>query len=145
LVQCFFINRIDKDVAITFEDAQEYLSGQNIELPDMILRAIVAKVNKLDACFMTDPAYSDEDIILLSAYLVALLSVMSADARIRSQTAPSGAAQSFQLSDISERYKSYTGLINTMDPKGCTAGIIPPNPAGGNCALFISPGACGCE
>ena len=133
-------------MAITFEDAQEYLASQNIELPDIILRAIVGKVNRLDECFNSDPAYPEDDIVLLSAYLVALLSVMSADARIRSQTAPSGASQSFALSDIDERYKSYVNMISTMDPKGCAAGIIPANPAGSNCALFISPGVgCGCE
>lgn len=129
-------------MAITFEEAQEYLSGQNIELPDIILRAIVAKVNRLDACFLGDPAYPEEDIILLSAYLVSLLSLLSADARIRSQTAPSGASQSFQLSAIDERYKSYVGMIGNLDPKGCAASVIPPNPAGSNCALFISPGVC---
>lgn len=133
-------------MAISVEDAREYLATQNIELPTIILNAIVAKVNRLDECFNSDPAYPEEDIVLLSAYLVALLGVMSADARIRSQQAPSGASQSFALSDIDERYKSYVGMIRDMDPKGCTAGIIPPNPAGSSCALFISPGAgCPCE
>lgn len=129
-------------MVITFEDAQEYLSSMGVEIPAIILRAIVAKINKLEPCFLGGE-YSEEDIALLGAYLVGLLGLMSGqDGRIRSQSAASGASQSFFFADINERYKSYTSLIYGLDPNGCAASIIPPNPAGASCALFISPGVC---
>lgn len=126
-------------MVITFEDAQEYLSGQGINLPAILLRAIVARINRLEPCFIGG-GYLEEDIALLGMYLVGLLGLVSADGRIRSQSAPSGASQSFFFADMDERYRSYLGQIGGLDPDGCAGSIIPPNPTGSSCALFISPG-----
>lgn len=128
-------------MVITFEDAQEYLSGQGIQLPAILLRAIVARINALEPCF-AGGLYDEYTITMLGMYLVGLLGLVSADGRIRSQSAPSGASQSFFFASMDERYKSYLGQILGLDPNGCSASIIPPNPAGSNCALFISPGVC---
>lgn len=124
---------------ITLEDAQEYLSSQGIEIPAVMLRAIVARINALEPCFI-GAGYDEGTQLLIGLYLVGLLGLVSADGRIRSQSAPSGASQSFFFASMDERYRSYAGQIYGLDPSGCSASLIPPNPNASNCALFISPG-----
>lgn len=129
-------------MAITFEDALEYLESQRIELPDMMLRAIVGRVNSITDC-MDEQGYDEYTQTMILAYLVGLLGLMSSDGKIRSQSAPSGASQSFQFGTVSERYNGFVNQIRALDPHGCADALIPTDPSKPvHCALFVSPGVC---
>ncbi|MFV0411147.1 MAG: hypothetical protein ACK5LJ_16040 [Paracoccus sp. (in: a-proteobacteria)] len=112
---------------LTLNDAKEYLSALGIELPDSVLQLLVDSVNTIDDCLTTN--YSTATAQLIRLYLVALLATANGARMISSQTAPSGAARSFTYRSLSDAWRGLSGLLRTLDTKGCTDGMVPPNPS----------------
>lgn len=130
---------------VTIEEIKEYLSGQMIEIPDGMLRRLMAKIDKFSECFEKN-GYDENDIYFIYLYLIAMLGLFGADGRIRSQGAPNGASRSFQFGTLGERWKALRSMLLTVDPAGCISSLIPPDPDKKvNCALFVSPGPSACR
>lgn len=124
---------------IEFNDLKKELKAQQLNISDFLILAIMELVEGVEAC-MDSHGYSDAKKLMITLYLCQLHALMSADARITSQTAPSGASRSMKVLGVGERYKMILAQINLLDPFGCTAGVIPANPEAQPAGLWVSPG-----
>lgn len=111
---------------MTPEQANEVLSKYGINLPDFMLGGLLEQVSTIDDCLAAH--YSDPVALLIKGYLLSLMGLGFGDKYVSSQTAPSGASQSFRYQDIGSRYKALLGLLDSLDKHGCAIGLIPPNP-----------------
>lgn len=128
-------------MAITVEEAQEYLDSAQIVLPEIIVKLLVDRANSIEQC-LVGAGHDAGTVTLILLTIMKLMASLNADAKIASQTSPSGAARSFRYAELGQVWKSLTGFLRQMDTTGCAAGLIPPNPDGTRCALFVSPGPC---
>ena len=125
---------------ITLEQAIEFLEGKGISLPEFMLVALLEISSGITEC-MDEHNYSDAAKTVILLNLLGLMALGDSDGRISSQSAPSGASQSFKYESISTRYKAMLGMVNMFDKDGCAAALIPPNPEGSGAGLWISPGS----
>ncbi len=128
---------------VTKEKAKEYLESQGITLPDFVLDALVEQVNSIQDCL--DANYPASTALLIQLYLLGLMGLGQGDKYISSQTAPSGASRSFRYQSFSDRWKGALNLLRGLDKKGCTTGLIPPDPTNKAFAgVWIGKGGCMC-
>jgi hypothetical protein len=121
---------------MTTTDAAAYLSQLGLSLPAPILAALVAKVESLDTCLAQ---YSDSDAALIRYYLIGLLAISSGGRRVTSQSAPSGASQSYSYGSLSEQMRQLKAALALLDTEGCTADLIPSEP-GPQAAMYVVTG-----
>lgn len=124
---------------IEFNDLKKELKAQQLNISDFLILAIMELVEGVEAC-MDSHGYSDAKKLMLTLYLCQLHALMSSDARITSQTAPSGASRSMKVLDVGARYKMLVSQINLLDPFGCTGALIPADPDASPAGLWVSPG-----
>lgn len=126
---------------LTLQAAQEYLQAIGVSLPDSIVTLLVGQVNSVDDCLTEHYPPATADLIRL--YLLGLLGTANGDRYVSSQTAPSGASQSFRFKTLGDRWRSLWGLLKQLDTHGCTDGLIPPDPTEGNHAgIWTAKGGC---
>jgi|SRR5690606_30135190 len=123
---------------LTLEQAQEYLVSVGVNLPEFLLSAIVDQVNTIELCLSDN--YPDSTALLIQLYLLGLMGLSQGDRYVSSQTAPSGASQSFRYQTVGHRYNGLLGLLRGLDTHGCATGLIPPNPEGtkAHAALWVT-------
>lgn len=126
-------------MALTIEEADQYLRSMNVVLPSVMLRLLFGRLSSLELC-MNGAGYDQDTQDLIKLYVISMLGALSVDGQISSQSAPSGASRSFRYGALSDRYKSILNQLRILDPSGCSTGLLPSNPVEANCALFISPG-----
>ena len=128
---------------ITVEQAREYLDSVGVTLPDFMLTALVDQVNDIEAC-LVGAGYPVGTALLIQMYLIGLMGLSQGDKYISSQSAPSGASQSFRYQSVGNRYNGLLGLLRALDKTGCTDGLIPPNPEGNkyHAGLWIAGSRC---
>lgn len=124
-------------VTITLEQAQEYLNEQGINLPDSFVTALITITSKADDCL--DAHYTDDEQLIIRLTLLGILGSVQQTKYISSQTAPSGASQSFRLSSLLDSYRGLKSLLSILDPYGCTSGLVPAEP-GASAGLWVSTG-----
>ena len=112
---------------ITVAQASEYLTSVGVDLPDFLLAALVEQVNTVEPC-LVGAGHSPGVILLIQSYLLGLIGLSQGDRYVSSQTALSGASQSFRFQSVADRYRGLYGLLRNLDRTGCTTGLIPPNP-----------------
>lgn len=122
-------------VALTIEQAQEYLAELGLTLPSFVLSALVNKSNGIDAC-LDGSGYSDDDALLIKVYLVGLFAITNGARRIKSQSAPSGASRSFDYG-VSQ-FREIRSALNAIDKFGCATSLQPLEP-GYEAGLWVSP------
>lgn len=123
---------------MTTAEAAAYLDQLGLSLPQPILAALVAKVESIDAC-MTEKGYSTTDQDLIRYYLIGLLSISSGGRRVKSQSAPSGASQSYSYGTLSEQMRQLKAALALLDTEDCTADLIPAEP-GPTAAMYVVSG-----
>jgi hypothetical protein len=121
---------------MTTTEAAAYLDQLGLSLPAPILAALVAKVESLDTCLAQ---YSDSDAALIRYYLIGLLAISSGGRRVTSQSAPSGASQSYSYGTLSEQMRQLKAALTLIDTNGCTADLIPSEP-GPQAAMYVVTG-----
>lgn len=124
---------------ITFEELKKELKAQQINISDFLIESILELASSAEAC-MESHGYSDAKKLMITLYLCQIHALMSSDARITSQTAPSGASRSMKVLGVGERFKMLLGQIRLLDPFGCTTDLIPANPEASPAGLWVSPG-----
>jgi len=126
---------------ITQEQAREYLDSVGLTLPGFLLTALVEHVNSISSCLSEN--YPPGTALLIQSYLLGILGLAQGDKYVSSQTAPSGASQSFRYLGMKERWSSQLRLLRSLDKFGCTDGLIPDNPfASSYGGLWTAKGGC---
>lgn len=105
---------------ITAEQIKAFLNQMGLSIPDFLLNALIAQANAIDEC-MDGAGYDESTQLIIKTYAIALMANSAGARRVKSQSAPSGASQSYEygvssLSDLSN-------LLSTLDPNGCTSGL----------------------
>lgn len=111
---------------ITPDEAKEYLDTVGVTLPDFLLAALVEQVNTIDDCLSAN--YSNSTALLIQCCLIGLMGLGQGDRYISSQSAPSGASQSFRYQSFNDRWAGLLSLLRGLDKHGCTTDLIPPDP-----------------
>lgn len=111
---------------ITTAQAQQYLAGVGITIPDFMLEALIEQANSVNECL--ELHYTPAVATLVQAYLLALFALGQGDKYISSQTAPSGASRSFRYGNFADRWKASVSLLTKTDPFGCTSHLVPADP-----------------
>jgi hypothetical protein len=111
---------------MTLEQAKEYLASVGVTLPDFLLQAFLDTVNSINECLEAN--YPPATQLLIQMYLLGLMGLGAGDQYISSQTAPSGASRSFRYQSLGDRWRSLTNMLRMYDTKGCTDGLVPPDP-----------------
>lgn len=123
----------------TLDELKQYLTSIGVPLPpDFILQAWLDLVSVIQPC-LDGAGYPASTQLLIYLYTLGLMGYVNADKQISSQTAPSGASQSFRWGNFADRYRSLRALLDTLDTSGCTASVIPPEP-GASAGLWVSTG-----
>lgn len=129
---------------LTLDQAREYLASVGITLPDFLLQILVDHANSIDACLIA-AGYSDATALLIKLYTIGLLGLTQGDRYISSQTAPSGASQSFRYQTLADRWNGSWNLLRALDKSGCATGLIPANPTNtAHGGLWVAKGGCFC-
>ena len=126
---------------LTLEQAQAYLVSVGIVMPDAVVQLFVNRANTIQPCL--DEHYDADTATLILLYLMGLIGTVAGDRYVTSQSAPSGASQSYRYGTLTERYKAALNLLQLLDPYGCTDGLIPALP-GANAGMWLGKGGCEC-
>ena len=127
---------------IPLEQAQEYLVSVGIVAPDFIVQLWVDRVNTIEPCL--NEHYDPATALLIQMYLIGLMGVLGNGGKyITSQTAPSGASQSYKYGALQDNYRSALSLLNSFDPYGCAGPLVPAEP-GARAGMWLGKGGCDC-
>lgn len=127
---------------LTTEQAKQYLDSVGVSLPDFMLSALVGQVSSIEACLTEH--YTPGIATLIQCYLIGLMGLAQGDRYISSQSAPSGASQSFRYQSFADRWSGLLSLLRGLDKHGCATGLIPPDPTKKSYAgMWVSTGGCG--
>lgn len=128
-------------MTITLEQAQEILATIGVDAPEFEVIAWVAIVNSIQECL--DKHYPPEVAMALLAALLRLYGVSAGGGMyVSSQTAPSGASQSFRFESPSVRYTQLRGMLTLLDKHGCAHGLIPESPDAVSAFIMVGKGGC---
>lgn len=126
----------------TLEQLKSYYASIKVPLPpDFILQAWLDTVASIQPC-MDGAGYPESTQLMIYIYLLGLFGIAGADGQISSQTAPSGASQSFHYKADGTQFANIRSLLRGLDKSGCTDSLVPS--IGNQAALFVSKG-CGCQ
>lgn len=124
---------------ITIEQLVEYLTSIGVNVPpSFVLQAWIDTVAAIQPC-LDGAGYPESTQMLIYLYALGLFGYVNMDRMISSQTAPSGASQSFRWGSFTDRYRSLRALLDTLDTSGCTSSVIPAEP-GASAGLWVSTG-----
>lgn len=126
----------------TLEQLKEFLTSMGVPLPpDFVLEALLEVDPGVQECLAAH-GLSPAKILLVNLYVLGLQAIPGSTKFISSQSAPSGASQSFRYTSEADAFKNVRALLRNIDKWGCTDGLIPS--VGNQAALFVSKG-CGCQ
>lgn len=119
---------------------KQYLNSIGVPVPpDFILEAWLAEMASIEAC-LVGAEYTDSQKLLIYTYLLGLFAITNGDKYVSSQSAPSGASQSFRYKSDRDKYNGVLAMLRKVDKSGCTADLVPP--FGNSAAFFVVTGGC---
>lgn len=122
----------------SLQEIKDFLTAQGTPLPpDFILIAIMEEAATVEACLI-GAGYGPAKIMLIMTYLIALMSIPGSSKYISSQTAPSGASQSFRYTSETDAFSNVRSLLRLYDKSGCTDSLVPE--IGNAAGLWVSNG-----
>lgn len=125
----------------TLDQLKEYLTSIGVPLPpDFVLQAWLGIVAVIQPC-LDGAGYPASVQMMIYLYLLSLYGIVSGDKYISSQTAPSGASQSFRYNNLQDKYRGMLNALNLLDTSGCTDSVVPAMP-GPTAGLWVSTGGC---
>ena len=126
----------------SLSELKEFLTAMGVPLPpDFVLEALLEVDPGVQECLAAH-GLSPAKILLVNLYVLGLQAIPGSTKFISSQSAPSGASQSFRYTSEADAFKNVRALLRNYDKWGCTDGLIPS--IGNQAALFVSKG-CGCQ
>lgn len=123
----------------TIEDIKAYLIYTGAPVPpDFLIQLWIATISVIQPC-LDGAGYPPSTQAQIYLYLLGLFTTVNTDKFISSQSAPSGASQSFRYKDLDDKYRGILNSLALLDTSGCTDSVIPamPGPAAG---LWVSTG-----
>jgi hypothetical protein len=124
---------------ITIAQLTEYLISIGVPVPpSFIMQAWLDAIAVIQPC-LDGAGYPASTQLLIYMYALGLFAVSSMDKYVSSQSAPSGASQSFRYKSLTDAYRSINAMLKTLDTSGCTSGVIPAEP-GASAGLWVSTG-----
>lgn len=128
-------------MALTEDQATEFLETYGIEVPEYLLLAVLALANSANDCLEAN--YQPEVVTLIQSYLLALFAVAQGGRLVTSQRAVNGASRSFQYKSTAELWRGMGGMIRMLDKENCATGMIPPDPSETTfVGMWIGKGGC---
>lgn len=125
----------------TIEQLTEYLASIGVPIPPtFILQAWLDSVAVIQPC-LDGAGYPAATQMMIYIYLLGMFGLANGDKYISSQTAPSGASQSFRYGSFTDRFRSLRSLLDALDTSGCTDSVVPAEP-GAKAGLWVSTGVC---
>lgn len=126
----------------TLEQLKEFLTSMGVPLPPyFVLEALLEVDPGVQECLEAH-GLTPAKILLVNLYVLGLQAIPGSTKFISSQSAPSGASQSFRYTSEADAFKNVRALLRNYDKWGCTDALIPS--IGNQAALFVSKG-CGCQ
>lgn len=119
----------------TIEQAREYLASIGVVIPDFMLELMLGQLAAIEPCLAEH--YPPATQTLIGMYLIGLMGVAQGDKYVSSQTAPSGASQSFRYRSTGDAFKSARSMLTRFDPFGCTDILAPADPNAVNLAIAV--------
>lgn len=119
----------------TLEEARLYLASIGVTMPDFMLDLVLGQLDVVQPCLAEH--YPEATQKLIALYLIGLMGVAQGDKYVSSQTAPSGASQSFRYRSYADAFKSARSLLSRFDPYGCTDPLAPSDPDNVNLAIYV--------
>lgn len=129
---------------MTLAEARAYLEELGLTLPDAILSCLITRPLTIQDC-MDSHGYDTCTQSLISYYLVGLLAISSGGRRIKSQSAPSGAARSFEYGTLAQQSTQLANALRLLDPYGCSTPLIPDPVDVVGLAVFVGNGSPVCR
>lgn len=123
------------------QQATEYLESIGLTVPPIIIEAWLGLFSGVTACL--DEHYNEATALLILTNLIGLYALAGGNRYVSSQSAPSGASQSFRFSGLNDIWKGNLNMIKLLDRHGCVSGLIPVNPTQTKSA-FLMTGKGGC-
>lgn len=123
----------------TLDQLKEFYLSMGIPVPpDFVLQAFLDQMAIIQPC-LDGAGYPASTQLLIYLYALGLFGFVNGDKYISSQSAPSGASQSFRYKSFTDGYRSLKSMLNALDTSGCTSGVIPTEP-GASAGLWVSTG-----
>lgn len=130
---------------ITKEQAIEYLEMNGVNLPEFVLDDLLILIGTVDECLHDN--YMPQVADLIELYLLTLISFAQYTKYVSSERAPNGASRSYRFASPQDAWGSISNMLAALDPKGCTASLVPESPyVTHHAALFVGvayAGKCG--
>lgn len=114
-------------MALTDDQALEFLDTYGIEVPEFLVAAVLEMTNSRNECLEAN--YGPAVVTLIQSYLLALFAVAQGGRLVTSQRAVNGASRSFQYKGTAELWRGMGGLLRKLDTKGCVTDIMPEDPS----------------
>jgi hypothetical protein len=102
---------------------------------------VVTKSQGIQACLDAN-GVDATDQALIYYYLVGLLAISGGGRRVKSQSAPSGASQSFEYSDLGDLYDQLLASLSVVDRHGCATPLVPAKPGGSTGFMVVKGTRC---
>lgn len=120
---------------ITSTQAQEYLKQMlGVGVPAFILDAAIDTIAPAEQA-MIDAGYSLAQRTMVQTYAVVIIAAAGDPRRVTSQTAPSGASQSFKYAESSLTW--LRRALAALDPAGTVTALIGPDPASNTMFMVV--------
>lgn len=110
----------------TIDELRTYLATLGITPPDFLLEAWLEAITDMYVCL--NEHYTPSMAKLIALYALGLYGVASGDRYVTSQSAPSGASQSYKYASLSDRWRMQMSLLRQFDKYGCAGPFLPADP-----------------
>lgn len=114
-------------MALTADQATEFLNTYGIEMPEFLLAAVLEMANSRNECLELN--YSPAIITVLQSFLLGMFSLAQGGRMVTSQRAVNGASRSFQYKTTAELWRGMGSIIAKFDKNYCLTDIIPDDPS----------------
>lgn len=109
---------------LELSDVKDYMAQIGLALPDALVECLISSVNKKQECL--EAAGMDACTIKLAQLnALALLGLNQGARQVRSQSAPSGASQSYAYPTMQEQTRSLIASLRQLGAYNCFADLIP--------------------
>ena len=121
---------------LVLSDVTEYFSQLGLSLPDALMSCLISSVNDKQAC-LESAGLTTCQIKIAQLNALAILGLSQGARQVSSQSAPSGASQSYAYPTAQEQMRSLIASLRTLGAYACFENILPNAQAKGRLVVGI--------